>query len=169
MARTKLEISKADFQKVVTDLEAAEQFVNPSALWKAVEDSDWAKGLLPRPMKAAVAYMRAKELGIIYKTQPGKRGNGGLGTGPRGPRTPRSQKMKKYGKSFAIMKQEIPERFAPVIARFEKGSSKAAIKLKCLECSGYQPVEIKLCTCVGCPLYPIRPFQGKKVEATEPV
>ena len=31
-----------------------------------------------------------------------------------------------------------------------------SIRLKCLDCSGYQRNEIRLCTVAGCPLYPYR-------------
>ncbi len=163
MARTKLEINKGEFQKVVTDLEAAQTFENPSALWKAVEQSDWGKNMQPRPLTAAVAYQRAKELGIVYKTQPGKRGNpGGLGGGgvPRN-RTPRSAKMKAFAETFKRLKLETPKRFLPIVQKAQKGSAKACIKLKCLECSNWDSKEVKLCNITNCPLYPIRPFQGK--------
>lgn len=40
------------------------------------------------------------------------------------------------------------------------GKSKAAaLKAKCMDCSGYQRVEITECTVYACPLYPYRPFQ----------
>ncbi len=171
MARTKLEINKDEFQKVVTDLEAAQTFENPSVLWKAVEATEWAKGLKPRALTAAVAYVRAKELGIVIKTLPGKRGNpggGGLVGGAPRVRVPRSTKMKAFGETFAKMRKETPERFRPLVDKAEKtGSMKACIKLKCLECSAWQPSEVRQCVIIDCPLYPIRPFQGKgKIEET---
>jgi hypothetical protein len=176
MARTKLEINKSEFQKVVTDLETAQTFANPSVLWKAVEDSDWAKNLKPRPLTAAVAYVRAKELGIVYKTQPGKRGNPGggpVGNGAPRVRVPRSKKMKAFAESFVKMRKETPEKFLPLVDKLEKtGSMKTCIKLKCLECSAWQPSEVKHCVIIDCPLYPIRPFQGKdksEVTAEAPV
>jgi hypothetical protein len=39
-------------------------------------------------------------------------------------------------------------------------SMKRAIKSFCLECVGWQREEIKLCTDLGCPLYPYRPTGG---------
>ena len=163
MARTKLEISKYDFQKVVTDLEASQTFENPSALWKAVEASDWAKGLQPRPLTAAVAYARAKELGIVVKTQPGKRGiqGGPIGGGIPRVRVPRSKKMKAFAETFAKLRKATPKRYLPLVDKAEKGSAKACIKLKCLECSAWQSSEVKQCIIDHCPLFPIRPFQGK--------
>lgn len=163
MARTKLEISKDEFQKVVTDLEAKQTFENPSILWKAVEASDWAKSLKPRPLTAAVAYVRAKELGIVYKTPPGKRGNPGVAVGGGAPRVrvPRAKKMKAFAETFAKMRKATPQRFLPLVDKAEQGSMKACIKLKCLECSAWQSSEVRLCVIDHCPLYPIRPFQGK--------
>jgi hypothetical protein len=166
MARTKLEINKAEFQKVVTDLEAAQTFENPSALWKAVEASDWAKGLQPRALTAAVAYVRAKELGVVVKTAPGKRGNPGVAIGGGVPRVrvPRSKKMKAFAETFVKMRKATPKRYLPLVDKAEKGSAKACIKLKCLECSAWQSTEVKHCVIDHCPLYPIRPFQGKGKE-----
>jgi hypothetical protein len=163
MARTKLEINKAEFQKVVTDLEAKQTFENPSALWKAVEASDWAKALQPRALTAAVAYVRAKELGIVVKTAPGKRGiqSGPIGGGVPRVRVPRSKKMKAFAETFAKLRKMTPKRYLPLIDKAEKGSKNACIKLKCLECSNWQSTEVKHCVIIDCPLYPIRPFQGK--------
>jgi hypothetical protein len=31
-----------------------------------------------------------------------------------------------------------------------------AVRSKCLDCSGYQPSEVELCTVNSCPLYPYR-------------
>lgn len=171
MARTKLEINKGEFQKVVSDLEASQTFANPSLLWKAVEESAWAKSLQPRPLTAAVAYVRAKELGIVIKTQPGKRGNPGggpVGNGAPRVRVPRSTKMKAFAETFAKMRKDTPTRFLPLVDRAEKtGSMKTCIKLKCLECSAWQPTEVRHCVIVDCPLYPLRPFQGKGKDALE--
>ena len=167
MARTKLEINKDEFQKVVNDLETSQTFENPSMLWKAVEASDWAKSLQPRPLTAAVAYARSKELGITIKTQPGKRGAAVANGVPR-VRVPRSKKMKAFKETFERLRKETPKRFLPLVDKAEKGSAKACIKLKCLECSNWQSVEVKCCEIINCPLYPIRPFQGKgKEEAVE--
>jgi len=165
MARTKLEIDKEAFQKVVNDLESKQSFENPSLLWKAVEATEWAKGLQPRPLTASVAYVRAKELGIVYKTVPGKKGSGLRP--PSGPRVPRAKKMEKFSGSFSQMRLEVPDRWHNIVDKAEKGSKSAAIKLKCLDCCCWQPPEIKHCTCVGCPLFPVRPYQGKADDYTE--
>lgn len=46
-----------------------------------------------------------------------------------------------------------------------------AIRAKCLDCSGGQTAEVKLCDRVNCPLYPFRmgtnPFRAKRVMSEE--
>lgn len=39
-----------------------------------------------------------------------------------------------------------------------------AIRLKCMDCSGFQPGEIQKCTCYDCPLYPFRFGNEKGLE-----
>lgn len=169
MARTKLEISKKEFQAVVDDLESKQTFTNPSALWKAVEETSWAKNQSPRALTAIVAYQRARELKIVIKTLPGKKGRQkgqGMPAGSK-KRTPRSEKMKVFSTTFATMRKEIPVRYHNVIDLAEKGSLKAAIKLKCLDCTCWQPQEIKKCPIKACSLYPHRPFKQKVDEPEE--
>ncbi len=53
----------------------------------------------------------------------------------------------------------------PLVDQVEKGSLRAAIKLNCLECSAYQPGEIKLCVVTACAMFPHRPYQGNVQES----
>jgi len=171
MARVKLEVNKVELQKVVTDLEAKQVFANPSYLWKAVEGTEWAKSQKPRPLTASVACARAKELGIVSKTPPGKKGRGGnpnFGKGPKGPRIPRSEKFKAFDKTFEIMAKEVPQQYRHLIDKIRKGSMKSALKLKCLDCSAWDIKEVRQCVCTGCSLFPFRPGANKKVVADVP-
>jgi len=53
---------------------------------------------------------------------------------------------------------EMPNSYRRKYLRAMSGRSmKSAIKSFCLECVGYQREEVKLCTDLGCPLYPYRP------------
>lgn len=166
MAKAKLEINKAEFQKIVTELEAAQTFSSPSHLWKAVENTEWAKGQKPRPLTSSVALMRAKDLGIVFVTLPGKiRGNPNLGGTGRGVRVPRSQKMKAFSESFQIMRKEVPVQFHKLVTKAEQGNMRAALKLKCLDCSAWDAAEVRKCECTGCSLYPFRTGANKKVVA----
>ena len=59
----KLEIDRDEFQRTVTDLESRHTFPNPTALWKALEATDWAKAQQPRPLTASVASKRKPSKG----------------------------------------------------------------------------------------------------------
>jgi hypothetical protein len=50
----------------------------------------------------------------------------------------------------------------PLIAQVEAGSTQAAVKLMCLECSCWVRQEVRDCAINSCPLYPVRPFQRIK-------
>lgn len=68
-------------------------------------------------------------------------------------------------KSFKEMRKELPlwtnGRFLPVIEKIESGSLTAAVKLKCLECSGFISADVRTCGSTGCSLWPFRPYQTK--------
>jgi hypothetical protein len=48
-----------------------------------------------------------------------------------------------------------------------------AIRAKCLDCTGNQPKEVRLCTCLSCPLWGyrmgVRPDHTRALEANEEV
>ncbi len=163
----KLEVDRDELQRIVSELENQQTFPNPSALWKAVEETNWAKTYQPRPFTASVAYDRAKELGIQYRTTPAKRGIGIILSeeqraamlAARKNRKPRAEKMKTFATTFAELRKHSPTRYLPLVDQAEKGSLRAAIKLNCLECSNYHMVEVKLCPVVACAMFPHRPYQ----------
>jgi hypothetical protein len=41
----------------------------------------------------------------------------------------------------------------------KQGQRKAAIKVFCAECVGYERKEVRDCTATACPLWPHRPYQ----------
>ncbi len=147
----------------LTDLatKAGESPLSSQDFVKALESSPTPAQ--PRALTASVAYDRAQEFGIQYKTKVGKRGIGGLSeeqkAAVRKNRKPRSEKMKAFASGFEEMRREVPERFQPVVSQAEKGSLRAAIKLKCLDCAAYQPTEIKQCPITVCGLFPHRPYK----------
>jgi len=157
MGRTKLVLDKAELQRVVSELENTQQFTTQGELWKALEQSEWARNQKPRPLTAQVAYARARELGIVCKTPVGKRGRANFGPSEeRGKRVSRAVKMAKFSPSFQKMRAEFPTTYLPLIQKAEKGSLRAAMKLKCAECSGFNRGEVLKCECVSCSLYPHR-------------
>jgi hypothetical protein len=50
----------------------------------------------------------------------------------------------------------------PLIEQAEAGSLPAAIKLMCLDCSGWERNDVRDCVIDWCPLYPHRPYQEVK-------
>ncbi len=55
------------------------------------------------------------------------------------------------------MKIHVPKQYRPMYKRAMRGQSrKAAIRVHCLMCVGWQPGEVTKCTSTTCPLYPYR-------------
>jgi hypothetical protein len=171
--KAKLEVNKAEFQEVVNDLEGKQTFANPSHLWKAVEETEWAKNHKPRRLTVSICRQRTKQLGLVMKTVASKRAHGEMTPerkaamlAARKNRKSRAEKMKAFGQTFTELRREAPSRFLPLVDQAEKGSLRAALKLKCLDCTCYQPTEIKECPLTCCSLYPHRPYQ-KSLETEE--
>jgi hypothetical protein len=76
-------------------------------------------------------------------------------------RRSRREKMAAFGETFARMRQQFPRMALPVIDKAEQGSLPAAVRLTCLDCSGWSRQEVRDCAIVACPLYPHRPFKPK--------
>lgn len=170
MARTKLEIDPKKFQQEVNKLEKDGPFPTRNDLWAALAETEWSKGLKPRPLTAPVAYQRSREFGTKCKTPLGKRGGKmtkerieKMQAGRTG-RTPRKEKLAAFGYSFEEMLKQVPENYHNDVKKAQEGSLRAALKLKCLDCVCWQPEEIRQCACFACGLYPHRPFKAKPEE-----
>jgi hypothetical protein len=72
----------------------------------------------------------------------------------------RREKMAVYAETFAKQRREFPKIALPIIVQAERGSMVAAVKLKCLDCSGWVKQEVRDCTVVECPLFPFRPYRA---------
>lgn len=60
-------------------------------------------------------------------------------------------------------KKNIPKMYIGQYERAMKGQSKAlALKVKCLDCCCFIRAEVEHCTVYTCPLWPYRPYQGKR-------
>lgn len=149
--RKPIELDKEKFQLVVADIEATQKPSNRSQLWKLVEASDWARSQQPRPLTSQVAYLKAKEMGLTIATPVGKKGVFERANGPK-----RSRVSLNLVSSVGV---GVPDNFKKLVAKMEKGSLKAAVKLKCLDCSDWQMKEVRNCKVTGCPLFPVRPYQ----------
>lgn len=70
---------------------------------------------------------------------------------------------------------QMPSIYGKNYRRAMRGRSlKSAVKAFCLECVGWQREEVKLCTDLGCPLYPYRPtswdykvYSGPQIKPVE--
>ena len=63
-------------------------------------------------------------------------------------------------KSVARRRQAIPSVYRRVYDRAAAGKSlRAAVNSFCLECCGWQKVEVRDCTSLACPLFAVRPYQ----------
>lgn len=155
--KPKLILDKDEFQSVVDTLESNHTFANKGELWDAVEQTEWAKKQM-RPLKAQVAYNRARELGITTKTKAGRKED-----------FKRTYEPKVVDQQAAqAVLDTFPEPIQRTIKKIKKGSLRAAIKAKCLDCSGLSKKEVRVCPVTNCPLWLVRPFQNKsKTEGSE--
>lgn len=163
MGKKKIPVKKSELEAVINELEANNTYSAESHLFAAVAETEWAKR---QKITAPVVYLRVREYKIQLKTQVGKRG-----MMPKGVRPPRqkslltrAQKFAKYAHIFAAMLKEYPRQLHVKINRIRKGSMKAAIAVKCLDCSGFYGREVKWCPCKTCALWVFRPNQPKPGE-----
>ena len=171
--RTTLPVDKSELVKIIEQVEANNTFSNRYELWQAIANTDWAKNHKPKPVTASIAMLRAIAYDIPLKTTKGKRGGDGsqLRNGKRRSRADKFNANPEIVNSLSIIGNAVPrelkERFTPVVEAVKNGSMKAAVKLKCLDCSNYQPKEIKLCPVNSCPLWAFRPFQMANTKQLE--
>ena len=71
--------------------------------------------------------------------------------------------FKEYRRKLENGEIEKPQKMDPIEkAAANPKSLRAAINAKCYDCSCYQRKEVTFCTVKKCPLYRLRPWQGKK-------
>lgn len=149
MAKKAIVLDTVTFQHVISTLEKENNFSSRSALWKAVEETTWAKTCVPRPLTSQVAMLKAQEFKLTINTPLGRRG------AVKGEVRHNKRKV-----SLSLIDDvKVPDKYNSLLERLKKGSLKAAIKLKCLECSCWVSKEVGLCKVNACPLFPVRPFQ----------
>ncbi len=57
---------------------------------------------------------------------------------------------------------QMPKIYRAIYKSAMKGTSrKSAIHSFCLECTGYEKEEVRLCTSLSCPLYEFRPYKER--------
>jgi hypothetical protein len=169
MGRRTVEVHQATLRECIVQAEAKGPLSNLNALWAKVSDL-YNLREVPEQITPSVAMLRVKEWNITVKTQPGKRGRSGAMTAEQkaamaAGRKPRAEKFKDdpvIQAGFVQLRREINPRFSTLLDKLtEQGSMRAAVALKCLDCSNEQTVEVRNCPCTSCPLYAFRPYQNK--------
>jgi hypothetical protein len=68
--------------------------------------------------------------------------------------------LQMVGTSLEELAQTAPPAYQEMVAKAKaKGGLRTLLKLKCLDCCCWQREEVRRCTCVACPLHPVRPYQ----------
>lgn len=159
--RKPIEINREELQMAIRALENQNSFPNRTALWEALEATDWAKAQSPRPLTRQVAMIKAEQLGLEIKTPKGRRGRE-KGCGPIvGGRKKRKMSEEAANTLINGIPLEHRPRLMKTAQRAINGSRKAADKLKCEDCCNYQPSEIRLCELMSCSLWSFRPNYKK--------
>lgn len=157
-----IQVDKVELSQLLNDLEIKNVYKNRSELWKAVEDSDFAKQCVPRPLTAQVAMMLANKFGIEPRTPKGKKGRS-PGEGMPPGTVPGNQKKELSEEVLKALQDIIPnekkQAYSSLMEKVKKRSLKSLIRLKCLDCSNHQRNEVKYCPVDNCPLHCVRPYQ----------
>ena len=84
---------------------------------------------------------------------------------PRSPRIKQGITLPAEGLSRveAYISTSVPDKHKLATGRALRAqvAKSVAIRVKCLQCCGYQRDEIAVCTVVTCALHPVRPYQAK--------
>jgi hypothetical protein len=159
MARTAIPVDMPKLKQAIEQLETAQPggvFPNRSALWDAVANHSYAKGI---GLSAQVAMLRCKKEGYNPKTPVGLRGRQ-KGCAPV-QRTGTSRKRKRIPMDMVdVIKKTMPESMHRRIDAAANGSLKAAVGVFCVQCSGNSKKEAAQCVIRSCPLWGFRPFQA---------
>lgn len=120
-----------------------------------------------------LVYQRVKKFNLEVKTAPGKRGRAKGEGFPARRTTPTTspaksahiQKLRRFviNEGYPHTKDKNKPahvRAIKLVDKVARGSMKAAIRLKCLECANFDREEIKNCQCGDtCSLWSLRPYQ----------
>lgn len=157
MSRTTIQVDKNKLSSIIAQLEVEKTFANRTQLYQEVAAAFNEPKITP-----AIIYLRVREWAVPIKTPLGKRGRPGIVGGIR-----KVSRSKRFG-ADPILKESLqgligvtPEAHKNMARRVAKGSMRAAVSLKCLDCSGYVRVEVRECGCRECPLWVFRPYQNK--------
>lgn len=172
MGRASLVINKDLLSKSVLDCESAKEYSNRSLLFKDVASTYGT--YIGKSVSTTWILQRIQELGIELRTPKGRIGRVQGQAPASGERRTRAEKLAtdpKAVKSLSLLKKDVLRekqgKYLPLFKKVEQGSLKAAIQLKCLDCTNYQANEIRHCPCNACVLWNFRPFKNQGEEEIE--
>lgn len=164
MGRVAKIIDRAKLEDIIVQLETNNKYTTRSQLFTEVADK--YSDLHGVRFSNACAAQRAKQFGIEIKTQMGERGShlkGGNGEALKKWReTGESNLTKPKMKSpdfLAFWAKEEGGKFLKIAKRASRGSAKAKMQLKCIECAGCSTKEVALCNITTCSLWETRAYQ----------
>lgn len=161
--RPSIIVSKEDLQKQIDLAEENNTFKSMGELAKFIEATEWAKTRLNsanniQPLRLAVILNKIREWGLTTKTTVGKK------IAPKAVTTT-VVKMDDFVSSEESVKT-VPEKYKKLAIK-ALTSKVAAIKLNCIQCSGYDRKSVAKCLVKNCALWNHRPFKSSKVSDEE--
>lgn len=178
MAKTAIEVDRDLLVSCIEEVEGKGPLATQKDVWeKSAKMYNGRTGL--SEITPSIVGLRVKTWNVSVKTQSARgRGKGPMseahkkallaGRGKRRSKADKFQESSVAQQALADLRQSTPERFQPVLDKIENGSRSEAVKLHCLECSGFQTSEVRKCKITRCALYLFRPYQGS-LEADEDV
>lgn len=161
--RPSIIISKEDLQKQIDLAEENNVFKSMGELAKFIEGTEWAKTRLNsanniQPLKLAVILNKIREWEIVTKTVPGRKI-------PSKVVTTTTVKIDDFLPAEESVKS-VPEKYRKLAVK-ALTSKVAAIKLNCIQCSGYDRKSVANCNVKNCALWNHRPFKSSKMSDEE--
>jgi hypothetical protein len=139
-------IDRAELESLLKQAEASETFPNHSQLFQHLAGKMGVSPVLIRS--------RVLEWHLPMKTQKGKKGR------QAGVSTSKTRKGKPPEYKAALITMFAGQGVEKRVEAASRGSGKAAIALKCLDCCAGQKKEVRNCTLVACPLWAYRPWKS---------
>jgi hypothetical protein len=158
--RKAIVVSREELQTIINQVETNGPLASRTALYDAIAGTEWAKTREPRPLTPQVAmlFVTKRFTGLSVLTPVGKRGRSkGCPAVPNAGKRKR-RKMPKEVKEGLL--RIFPESLHSAVNRAAEGNMRAAVKLKCVDCSGGSKKEVALCTLRECALWMFRPYKN---------
>lgn len=175
MPKVALEIDLAAFVASVKEAEANGALANMSRLNEVVANLYNEKVKPTKPIQPGVIGLRLKEWKIETLTKPGKKGReAGVPLSDEQKAAMlagrKNSQIKAKDKSNPLRARYIKEMtdrlrindamtYVSLVEKCADGKEKAIRKMQCLQCVGYSPKEVSICTDFACPQLLKRPYQ----------